>query len=128
MAESPARSVPAPPVRSPCLRVSVVKTLALLPLLAGCHSPLPQSLSASTAAASVQFTDVTDTAGIRFVHHNGAFGKKWMPETTGSGCAFLDFDNDGWEDILLVNSGSFSGVQKGQPEHPNTRTPEHRHP
>ena len=92
-------------------RIKKAGALALLPLLAGCQSSFPQSLSASSAAASVQFSDVTDAAGIRFVHRNGAVGKKWMPETTGSGCAFLDTDNDGWEDILLVNSGSFSGVQ-----------------
>src|SRR5439155_16509059 len=76
-------------------RVKKAGALALLPLLAGCHSSFPQSLSASSAAAAAQFSDVTDAAGIRFVHRNGALGKKWMPETTGSGCAFLDIDNDG---------------------------------
>jgi len=55
----------------------------------------------------VQFTDVTDRAGIRFVHHNGATGKKLMPETTGSGCAFFDYDNDGWDDILLIDSRTY---------------------
>jgi enediyne biosynthesis protein E4 len=90
--------------------VGMLGAPALLLLLAGCQSSSPQSLSASSAAASVQFRDVTDAAGIHFVHRNGAFGKKWMPETTGSGCAFLDIDSDGWEDILLVNSGSISGV------------------
>jgi hypothetical protein len=97
------------------IRTSLLATshclCALLSLLSGCQSPLPQSISTSSAAASGQFSDVSDAAGIRFVHRNGAFGKKWMPETVGSGCAFLDIDNDGWEDILLVNSGSFSGVQ-----------------
>jgi hypothetical protein len=48
--------------------------------------------------------DVTDQAGIRFRHVTGAFGKKYLPETMGSGCAFLDYDNDGWQDILLINS------------------------
>jgi hypothetical protein len=51
----------------------------------------------------VRFVDVTERAGIRFRHTNGAFGKKWLPETMGSGCAFIDFDNDGWLDILFVN-------------------------
>jgi hypothetical protein len=50
------------------------------------------------------FTDVTTAAGIKFRHVNGAVGKKFLPETLGSGCAFLDYDNDGWQDILLVNS------------------------
>jgi len=52
----------------------------------------------------VQFTDVTQAAGIAFVHVNGAYGDKLLPETMGSGCAFLDFDNDNDQDLLLVNS------------------------
>jgi hypothetical protein len=53
---------------------------------------------------SVTFADVTESAGIRFVHNNGADGKKYMPKTVGSGCAFFDYDNDGWLDVFLVNS------------------------
>ncbi len=52
----------------------------------------------------IEFTDVTAQAGIHFKHNSGAFGKKYLPETLGNGCAFLDFDNDGWQDILIVNS------------------------
>lgn len=52
----------------------------------------------------IEFTDVTTQAGIRFKHNSGAFGKKYLPETIGAGGAFLDYDNDGWQDILLVNS------------------------
>jgi hypothetical protein len=52
----------------------------------------------------VQFVNVAREAGIAFQHNSGAFGKKYLPETLGSGCAFLDYDNDGWLDILLVNS------------------------
>ena len=51
----------------------------------------------------IHFEDITKAAGIRFIHNNGAYGKKWLPETMGSGVAFLDYDNDGWQDILLVN-------------------------
>jgi hypothetical protein len=62
-------------------------------------------LAATTivAPAQVTFRDITAQAGIHFVHNNGAFGKKWLPETMGPGCAFIDYDNDGWPDILLVN-------------------------
>ena len=56
-----------------------------------------------------RFTDVTAAAGIQFVHCNGAYGEKLLPETTGGGCAFLDFDNDGATDILLVNSSYWPG-------------------
>lgn len=52
----------------------------------------------------VHFTDITDEAGIHFTHTNGSFGLKLLPETMGSGCAFLDYDNDGAQDILFVNS------------------------
>ncbi|MCH7988176.1 MAG: CRTAC1 family protein [Planctomycetes bacterium] len=52
----------------------------------------------------VRFTDVTQEAGIIFVHENGANGEKLLPETMGGGCAFFDYDNDGDPDILFVNS------------------------
>jgi uncharacterized protein YndB with AHSA1/START domain len=50
------------------------------------------------------FTDVTEAAGVSFTHNSGRAGKKYLPETLGSGCAFFDADGDGWPDILLVNS------------------------
>jgi enediyne biosynthesis protein E4 len=60
----------------------------------------------------IEFTDVTQAAGIKFRHHNGAYGKKYLPETNGSGAAFLDYDNDGWQDVLLVNSMDFADAPK----------------
>ncbi|HEV2022589.1 MAG TPA: CRTAC1 family protein [Terriglobales bacterium] len=69
---------------------------------------LPMNLSAQ-APAGIQFRDITQAAGIRFVHNTGAFGKKYLPETLGPGAAFLDYDNDGWQDILLVNGQDFPG-------------------
>jgi hypothetical protein len=58
----------------------------------------------SVEPPSIPFRDITDEAGIDFVHENGAYGDKLLPETMGGGCAFLDYDNDGDQDILLVNS------------------------
>jgi hypothetical protein len=58
----------------------------------------------SARAPLVTFTDVTDAAGIRFVHQNGATGEKLLPETMGGGSAFLDADDDGDSDLLFVNS------------------------
>jgi hypothetical protein len=46
-----------------------------------------------------------EKSGIRWVHSNGKSPEKYLPETSGAGCAFLDYDNDGWMDIYLVNSG-----------------------
>jgi hypothetical protein len=64
---------------------------------------------AAEDALPVRFVDVTESAGIQFRHVNGAFGKKFLPETMGSGCAFFDFDSDGDQDILLVNSTTWPG-------------------
>ncbi len=66
-------------------------------------------LAISCRAQQVHFRDITAQAGIRFVHNNGAFGKKWLPETMGPGCAFIDYDNDGYPDILLVNGEDWPG-------------------
>jgi hypothetical protein len=68
-----------------------------------------RSAASSPSESATQFEDVTRAAGIRFVHNNGAFGKKWLPETMGSGVAFLDYDNDGWQDILFVNGTAWPG-------------------
>ena len=49
------------------------------------------------------FVDITQSAGIDFVHDSGAYGRKFLPETMSGGCAFFDFDNDGDPDILLTS-------------------------
>ncbi len=66
-------------------------------------SPSP-SPTPPRPSGEIEFTDVTAQAGIRFKHNSGATGKKYLPETIGAGCAFIDYDNDGWQDILLINS------------------------
>ena len=67
------------------------------------------------ALTTVEYTDITDAAGLDFVHENGAFGRKWMPETMGSGGAFVDYDGDGWADILLVNGTRWPSHEDGRP-------------
>ena len=57
-------------------------------------------------------TDVTAAAGLDFHHNSGAYGGKLLPETLGSGCAFLDYDADGWQDILLINGMDWPGHQR----------------
>src|SRR5947207_3897599 len=56
-----------------------------------------------------RFTDITKEAGIAFVHNNGAYGDKLLPETMGGGVAFFDFDNDGASDLLFINSNWWPG-------------------
>jgi hypothetical protein len=60
----------------------------------------------------VTFTDITAQAGITFIHNNGKTGKKYLPETLGSGVALFDADRDGWPDILFINSRNFNQSQK----------------
>ena len=64
--------------------------------------------SGAAAAGPVTFTDATAAAKIKFVHNAGKAGKKYLPETLGSGAAFFDADGDGWLDLLLINSKDFS--------------------
>lgn len=64
----------------------------------------PSALDQGQAMPAVAFTDITNEAGIDFVHVNGAYGAKLLPETMGGGGAFLDYDGDGDQDLLLVNS------------------------
>lgn len=58
---------------------------------------------------TARLTDITASAGITFVHNNGAYGDKLLPETMGGGVAFFDFDNDGDQDLLFVNSTYWPG-------------------
>ncbi|MFN0165709.1 MAG: CRTAC1 family protein [Bryobacteraceae bacterium] len=62
------------------------------------------AVAVPTAPVPVKFTDITTAAGIKFSHNSGRAGKKWLPETLGAGGAFIDADQDGYPDILLVNS------------------------
>jgi hypothetical protein len=69
-------------------------------------------LIAAPSDPGFRVVDVTAAAGIQFQHNSGAFGAKYLPETLGSGCAFLDYDGDGWLDILLVNGTDWPGHKR----------------
>src|SRR6202021_851926 len=56
------------------------------------------------SSRAICFVHATAASGISFRHHSGAFGKKYLPETMGSGVCVLDYDNDGFREILFVNS------------------------
>ena len=63
-------------------------------------------------ALPFRLVDVTNKAGVEFRHNSGAFGGKYLPETLGPGCAFLDYDNDGWQDIILINGMDWPGHKR----------------
>ena len=69
----------------------------------------------ATEIPAAKFTDITREAGITFSHVNGAYGEKLLPETMGGGVAFIDFDNDGNQDLLFINSTYWPGhIPEGQ--------------
>ncbi len=70
------------------------------------------ALPALSAGLDFRLANVTAAAGIDFHHNSGAFGTKYLPETLGSGCAFLDYDGDGWLDILLINGMDWPGHKR----------------
>ncbi len=91
---------------------------------AGCAALAARSLLGETGPG-FRLVDVTRNAGIDFNHNNGGYGDKLLPETLGSGCAFLDYDNDGWTDILLVNGMDWKKpgpAKKGAPQHRSRTT------
>ncbi|HVS64438.1 MAG TPA: CRTAC1 family protein [Thermoanaerobaculia bacterium] len=67
----------------------------------------PEAVTRSLDPPAVRFTDVTAESGIDFVHTTGAYGDKLLPETMGGGVAAFDFDNDGDQDLLFVNSSTW---------------------
>ncbi|HLJ92964.1 MAG TPA: CRTAC1 family protein [Gemmataceae bacterium] len=75
---------------------------------------LPSKVTQGIQFPNLRFTDITAKAGIHFEHVNGAFGKKLLPETMGSGVAFLDYDNDGLQDLLFVNGCYWPGYEGGK--------------
>ncbi len=81
------------PLRNSRMKVSALFIAATLSLAS----------TASATNSGIRFVDISNQAGIHFSHYNGAKGKKWLPETLGAGCAFIDLNGDGWADILLLN-------------------------
>jgi hypothetical protein len=79
--------------------------------LAAATSP-PWAFASPGSTLGFRLADITDAAGIRFQYNSGAYGGKLLPETLGSGCAFMDYDADGWQDILLINGRDWPGHKR----------------
>ena len=86
-------------------RRNFLRALAGNALYAGI-SRIATALPQSPFSSNYPFIEVSPAeSGIAWVHTAGKSAEHYLPETTGAGCAFLDYDNDGWMDIFLVNSG-----------------------
>ena len=70
------------------------------------------AFAAAESSAGFRLVDVTAPAGLQFRHNSGAQGGKLLPETLGAGCAFLDYDGDGWQDIILINGMDWPGHRR----------------
>lgn len=93
-------------------RVSGSTALLSLVLLAGI-TPAPSAVAGNadadgaSASGEVRFVEDAERSGLDFTHVNGMVGNYWLAEVIGSGVAVLDFDNDGWLDLWVVQGGPF---------------------
>lgn len=69
---------------------------------------MPSLLAQRPSPGAVRFERATSAAGLDFTHVNGASPEKYLAETMGSGAVFLDYDDDGWLDLLLIDGGSLA--------------------
>jgi hypothetical protein len=90
----------------------------LLAALAGAGCERRPAANATAAPQPIRFTDVAQAAGVTFRHQSGRSGRFYLPETMGSGCAFLDYNNDGRLDLFLVNSSRLPGFTGKGPCYP----------
>jgi hypothetical protein len=91
------------------LRHILISSACLVLFAAQAALPAVGAAQQTAPEKRIHFTDITRAAGIRFVYNNGGFGQKYLPETLGPGVAFIDYDNDGWQDIFLVNGTRWPG-------------------
>lgn len=100
--------------------------LGLLTLIPGCTRHISAAPDAADLPApALRMINVTESSGVRFQHHTGAFGRKWFPEPNGSGVAIFDYDGDGLPDLFLVNGRDWGQERRaaGLPPGPQAATP-----
>ena len=101
------------PFDSPSRR-KLLRNLAIIAAASPAYGTLLSRAAASPAPYTFEEVPASKS-GIRWVHDAGKSAEKYLPESSGAGCAFLDFDNDGWMDIYLVNSGKANFFTRPHP-------------
>lgn len=94
-----------------------IEIFCLLLFVAACtekEQPAARKSEVISPAADIKFTEITERAGIDFRHQSGAYGEFFMPEIMGGGAAFIDYDRDNLQDILLVGGGAW---EKSETQH-----------
>jgi hypothetical protein len=84
--------------------IGIAKLVRADPVDRAIAADAPVAVSRDATPPTVAFTDVTAESGVTFVHHNGAYGEKLLPETMGGGVAIVDYDGDGDQDLFFVDS------------------------
>jgi hypothetical protein len=100
-------------VRLRAAAIAVALAAAALACGGGGGAPEGAKAPAAETPIKVTFTNTTQAAGIAFTHNSGARGKKYLPETMGSGLVFFDADNDGRPDLFLVNGADWPASRRG---------------
>ncbi len=83
----------------------------------GIEKQAPRAVVREATLPEVRYTDVAAASGVSFVHFNGAYGDKLLPETMGGGLAAFDYDNDGDQDLLFVNGKRWPFAKDGGGRH-----------
>ena len=86
--------------------------------LTGCNRKKPENVVIQKPVekidSGIAFEDISKEAGVNFKHVNGSAGQKWLPETMGSGVAWIDYDGDGFTDLFLVNGREWTAEEKAK--------------
>jgi len=97
-------------------RRETTKRLAMLGGLALIgFAPSPFRLALAAQTSKVTFVDVASAAGIQFRHDNAATAEKYLIETMGGGCGWIDYDQNGLFDLYVVNSAATKAYKPGKP-------------
>src|SRR6185312_1864256 len=103
------------PTRRGVHTIHKMRTVFVISCAITCTSLIAAVAAAPSAIPAVQFTDITQKAGIHFRQNAGKAGKKYLPETMGSGVALFDYNNDGKLDILLINGRDWNPHARSTP-------------